>query len=259
MKMKHSGYIELTEEMVRSYYSDDDYRQYKGYRLLAIDGSRIQLPNRDSVKEEFGVAENWSEKPIPMATSSIAYDILNHMVVSMYLDKYNADERALASKHLDKIRELTPRPRDIILMDRGYPSLYLFTKMVLMGYDFIMRCNDTSFIKEVKDFAQSEKTDKIIEIDLTLYHRKANPELQKLEGKPDRLKLRVLKIKLSTGETEYIISSLIDKTKVRKEEFKELYHLRWGEETYFNYQKNVLELENFSGRNPETIKQDYYA
>jgi hypothetical protein len=30
-------------------------------------------------------------------------------------------------------------------------------------------------------------------------------------------------------------------------DLKELYHLRWGEETYFNFQKNVLEIENFSG------------
>lgn len=58
MKMKHSAYIELNEELVKGYYGDGDYKQYKGYRLLAIDGSRIQLPNKESVIEEFGLAEN---------------------------------------------------------------------------------------------------------------------------------------------------------------------------------------------------------
>jgi len=39
----------------------------------------------------------------------------------------------------------------------------------------------------------------------------------------------------------------------------QIYHLRWNEETYFNFQKNVLEIENFSGKTPETIRQDYFA
>lgn len=258
MKMKHSAYIELNEELVKGYYGDGDYKQYKGYRLLAIDGTRIQLPNRGSVIEEFGLAENGG-KTLPMAMSSTAYDILNQMVVNTYLESYKTDERTLADQHLDKIRELTPGIKDIILMDRGYPSLYLFIKMMCLRYDFIVRCNDKSFIREVKEFAQSDETDKIIEVDLTTGQRKNYPVLRRLEGTPGRLILRVVKIKLTTGITEYIISSLTDKTLFTKDDLKELYHLRWNEETYFNFQKNVLEIENFSGRTPEAIRQDYYA
>ena len=258
MKMQHRAYIELNEELVKGFYSDQEYKQFKGYRLLAIDGTRIILPNRKSIIEEFGLAENGG-KTIPMAMSSTAYDVLNQIVVNTYLEQYKTDERTLADRHLDKIRELTPAVKDIILMDRGYPSMYLFTKMVTLGYDFIVRCSDTSFIKEVREFAQSNETDKIIEVDLTTESRKYNAALQKLEGKPDRLRLRVVKIKLTSGLTEYLISSLTDKTKMTKNDFKELYHFRWGEETYFNYQKNVLEVENFSGRTPETVRQDYYA
>ena len=258
MKMQHGAYIELNEELVKGFYSDREYKQFKGYRLLAIDGTRIILPNRKNIIEEFGLAEN-NGKTVPMAMSSTAYDVLNQIVVNTYLEQYKTDERALADRHLDKIRELTPEVEDIILMDRGYPSMYLLTKMVTLGYDFIVRCNDTSFIKEVREFAQSNESDKIIEVDLTTESRKYNTALQKLEGKPDRLRLRVVKINLTSGLTEYLISSLTDNTKITKNDFKELYHFRWGEETYFNYQKNVLEVENFSGRTPETVRQDYYA
>jgi len=44
MKMKHGAYIELNEELIKGYYSDDDYKQYKGYRLLAIDGTKYTFP-----------------------------------------------------------------------------------------------------------------------------------------------------------------------------------------------------------------------
>lgn len=257
MKMKHSAYIELNEELVRGYYSDEDYKRFKGYRVLAIDGSRIQLPNKEVVVEEFGLAENGG-KTTPMAMSSVAYDVLNKIVVNTYLERYEADERSLADKHLSKIKELTPAVRDIILMDRGYPSLYLFSRMLDLGYDFVVRSNDMSFIREIKEFALSEDTDKIIEIDLTLRLRKYL-SIGKLANRPEKLILRAVKIKLTTGETEYLISSLTDKKAFTKDDLKELYHLRWGEETYFNFQKNVLEIENFSGRTPETIRQDYYA
>jgi hypothetical protein len=256
--MKHSAYIELNDELVKRFYSENDYKQYKGYRLLAIDGTRIQLPNRRNLIEEFGLAENGG-KTIPMAMSSTAYDVLNQMVVNTYLESYKTDERTLADHHLDKIRELTHGIKDIILMDRGYPSLYIFIKMMRLRYDFIVRCNDTSFIKEVKEFSQSDAIDKIIEVDLTTVQRKYHPVLRGLKDIPERLILRVVKIKLTTGKTEYIISSLTDKKIFTINDLKELYHLRWGEETYFNFQKNVLEIENFSGRTPETIKQDYYA
>lgn len=259
MKMKHGAYIELNEELIKGYYSDDDYKQYKGYRLLAIDGTKIHLPNRPNIVEEFGYAENQVKGKYPMAVSSTAYDILNHMSVDTYLGNYRTDERTIADRHLEKIRELSPTTKDILLMDRGYLSIYLLVRMVTLGYDFIVRFTETTYLKEVSDFVQSKETDEIIEIDLTTDQRKKYRALLNLENKPDRLRLRVVKIKLTSGLTEYIISSLTDRTKITKENLKELYHLRWGEETYFNFQKNVLEMENFSGRTPETIRQDYYA
>jgi len=257
MKMKHNAYIELNEELVKGYYSDGDYKRYKGYRVLAIDGSRIQLPNKEDVVEEFGLAEN-GVKTIPMAMSSTAYDVINKIAVNTYFERYEADERNLADKHLSKIKELTPAVRNIILLDRGYPSLYLFTRMLDLDLDFVVRCNDMSFIREIKEFARSEETDKIIEVDLTSRLRKYL-SMGKLVNRPDRIILRAVKIKLTNGITEYLISSLTDKTSFTKDDLKELYHLRWDEETYFNFQKNVLEIENFSGRTPETIRQDYYA
>ena len=35
--------------------------------------------------------------------------------------------------------------------------------------------------------------------------------------------------------------------------------MRWNEEIYFDFQKNIMEIENFTGKSLETIKQDYYS
>ena len=60
-------------------------------------------------------------------------------------------------------------------------------------------------------------------------------------------------------KTEYLITSLTNKEEFTIDDLKEIYHLRWSIETYFNLQKNVFELENLSGKTSETIKQDYFA
>ena len=35
------------------FYEDGEYETYKGFRILAIDGSITTLPNTDDVKKEF--------------------------------------------------------------------------------------------------------------------------------------------------------------------------------------------------------------
>ncbi len=260
MKMSYQAYVELNDRFVSAYYADDDYQRWKGYRLIAIDGSRIQLPSTPAMIEEFGIAEN-KGKSIPMAMTSPAYDVLNHLVINTYLARYEASERALAEQHVERIKELTPKSKDILLLDRGYPSLYLCTKMLVNGYNFVIRCNAENFLNEVKEFAKSATTDQIIEIDVTKSTRKHSPELQALLRNHSlaTIRLRIVKIVLSSGVTEYLLTSLLDQQQISDDDLKNIYHLRWNEETYFNFQKNVLEIENFSGKTPEAIRQDYYA
>jgi hypothetical protein len=49
------------------------------------------------------------------------------------------------------------------------------------------------------------------------------------------------------------------KERLEYEAFEELYNKRWGIKTEYKTVKRKLELENFSGRTVETIKQDFPA
>ena len=68
-----------------------------------------------------------------------------------------------------------------------------------------------------------------------------------------------MKLKLSKGITEYLITSLHSEKAFTPEDFNEIYNLRWNEEVHFDFQKNVMEVENFSGKTVETVKQDYFS
>jgi hypothetical protein len=75
--IKWEALLELFELTV-----DEAYRQeikrWKGYRLFAIDGSKIALPNDLAMREYFGAmgAGNTS----PTAQGSIRYDVCNDLI-----------------------------------------------------------------------------------------------------------------------------------------------------------------------------------
>jgi hypothetical protein len=72
------------------------------------------------------------------------------------------------------------------------------------------------------------------------------------------MKVRVIKIQLPSGEIETLLTNLSHKT-ATTEDFKDLYFLRWKVECHYNILKNKLELENFSSRTIDGIKQDFYV
>ncbi|MCL5029290.1 MAG: hypothetical protein M1480_09780 [Bacteroidetes bacterium] len=79
------------------------------------------------------------------------------------------------------------------------------------------------------------------------------------QGIAETIKVRILRIELSNGVKEYLITSLTDKEKFSQEDFKEIYSQRWNQEVYYDFQKNVIEVENFSGKTVESILQDYHS
>jgi len=54
-RIRHTAFIELNEQaIVNVMYRDGEYLRYKGFRVLAIDGSKIRLPETEEINKEFG-------------------------------------------------------------------------------------------------------------------------------------------------------------------------------------------------------------
>jgi hypothetical protein len=79
-----------------------------------------------------------------------------------------------------------------------------------------------------------------------------------LEHEGRSFPVRVLKVKLPTGETETLLTSLNQK-QLPIRNAAELYFRRWAVETSYDLLKSKLQLENFSGKTAVSVKQDFYA
>lgn len=260
MKIKHEGYIELNDRLLEEYYQQE-HKLYKGYRVLGIDGSKIELPHGSEIQSTFG-SINHNERMINVSWSTVVYDLLNNQVIDSKLNKYGSSEREYAIEQFKNIKQNNKQRKDIIVADRGFPSLELFVELKRMGYDFVIRYNGEQFLRETSVLLNSQENDKIIEISLRKgSKREENPKIKELlsQGVADKITLRIVKVGLKTGVDEYLITSLLSQEEFGSDDFMQLYKLRWNQEVYFDFQKNVLQVENFSGKTVESILQDYYS
>lgn len=252
-KLSHMLFIDLNSEVIlKEFYASKNYRKFKGHRLIGIDGSRLYLPNSKDIRREFPSIPVKVKDPDRFdyvgGMASVAYDLLNNIAIDSIMTNHKVGERDLALLHLNKLSK-----GDLVIMDRGYPSYELAASCIKHEVDFLFRCSK-SWIKEIRDMFNSNEVDKII----TLKKTRIRGAKQDLDL-PEEIKMRLVKVILDDGEIEILATSLLDDKIYKTNDFKILYWKRWGIETFFGVLKGRLNLENFSGKTAESVKQDFYS
>jgi hypothetical protein len=252
-KLNPEAFVELNDNVNNTFYSGAPYHVWKDMRVLAGDGSRLVLPNHDSVKKEFGEHRfgPLADSKRSLALVSFLYDVLNLVVIDAQIAPYASSERDLLYKHLKKIN-----PGDLLLLDRGYPSLALLFLLNAMGIEFCIRMKEDWWLK-VKEFKESGEKSRLINFSLPKKDRTLLKEYPEVINK--QLCCRLVCVDLGNDEKEILCTSLTNTEEFPVEDFGDLYHFRWGEEEGFKLFKARVEIEKFSGKTALAVKQDFYA
>ena len=98
-----------------------------GLQVIAIDGSKIPLPNRKALLEKYGSTGRGNSSPTAIA--SVAFDVLNNRVLDAQLEPVAVDERTLAIRHMENIKSKarTNLLYTMFVFDRGYASKNLIS------------------------------------------------------------------------------------------------------------------------------------
>lgn len=259
-KLNYTAFIELTMDIRDKLYEEHEYKKYKGYRLLGVDGSLVVLPSEESLKEEFGVTKVVNQykdknKEIVQGRVSLLYDLLNGIVIDGVLsDSKNHEIMIAKNNHFQHIGK-----DDLVIFDRGYPSYDMFATIVHKHKaDFLMRTKQITYKEHTADLFNKNSKVKDIVVSLTPPTKKLQEELLE-QGLPESINVRFIQVILPNGEVEVLVTSILDQKKLKTEDFKDLYFKRWKVETFYDIVKNRLSLENFTGLTPHGIKQDFYA
>ena len=234
-KINPSAFLSIFKESVEMFYKDGKFKRFKGYRVTAIDGTKYNLPNSLEMKDMYGFQNSTNDQP--QALGSCLYDVLNGIIIDALIQPFNASERALAKLHLEELSRIKTS-KELVLMDRGYPSSELFKYIDECGFKYVVRCS-----KQVVSNMKTKGNDCVIN------HKFANSLT---------LKIRVIRIALKNGDEEILLTNLFNKS-FKEQDFAELYHMRWGIEEKYDDLKNKLEIENFSGTSNLAILQEFYA
>ena len=222
---------------------------FQGYELIAVDGMKGEMPNLPLLRETYPVN---SRQGYPMFHAMSAYDPLNETFPAASFQAAPADEREMAMELLDA--KNVKGKKAIRLFDRGFPSVALIQKLENMGTHFVMRVT-ADFLTEVSDFVRSGAVDKLLRIEWDGKRQKGSKIKANL---PYSFQIRCVRIRLESGEEEFLITNLPRK-EFPKRKIRELYRLRWGIETGYNYLKNSVFIEEFTSKKENGIKQDFYA
>jgi hypothetical protein len=255
-KLKHTFFITLNQEaVVRTMYEDGNYQTYKGLRILGVDGSKVQLPTNEETEQVFGAFAYRNQRSQvsgkhSYALASVLYDVMNRVAVDAELAPCHAYEVELAAEHLQHTKD-----KDLVIYDRGYCSFRMLVLASQAEGDFLVRAHGNSFRVANEMLAGKGPDDVVCEITANQKFL-ANPENK---GLPKTLTVRFIRVTLDSGEYEVLVTSLLDQQMYTPKDFKQLYWLRWGVETFYGILKTRLGLENFSGYSVEAIRQDFYV
>ena len=247
---------------------------YKGYRLLAVDGSDLQFTANPNDPLSYFPGVN-GQKPYSFLHLNALYDLNSNLYLDAVVQKRRAaNENAALVSMVDRSEISGPV---ILTADRGYESYNTLEHIRKKGWHFLVRLRESKGIISSLSLPEGD-FDMPVQLFLTRKQTKKLKELQKeFPGKyrflptnanfdylpwgTDGLypfSFRIVRFKISEDSTETLITNL-DKDSFPAEELKRLYHLRWDIETSFRHLKYTIGLSLFQSKKVEYITQEIFA
>ena len=245
------------------------------YSLVACDGSAADIFRNPDDSDTFFEPNGKSTRGFNQIHINAFFSVLDKKFTDLLIQPARKrNEYSAFCQMVDRSESDTPV---IYLCDRGYASYNAFAHVIESGQFFVMRCTD-------------DKTEKILGFPLDNiqqldYHverilsrsqskkKRLHPEQEEqyrfvcknvpmdyiTQGHPEyRLSLRIIRIELSDSCYENLITNLPE-LDFDFDDLKDLYRLRWDEETSFRDLKYPLCLKAFHSQKYEYIIQEVWA
>lgn len=246
-------------------------RKFKGYRLLAVDGSDIHIPT-NPLDEASYVCSNENSKGYNLLHMNVLYNLLEKRYETVNIQKYRKqNERGALS---DMIDSSDIHDKVILLGDRGYEGYNCMAHAEMKGWKYLFRIKDTRGIIRAVSVPDSDECD--IDVNLLFTRR----QTKETKGNADKyrfmpsnvnfdylpvgskecfpMSFRIVRVKIDDGVYE-TFSTNLDRNGFDMETLKKLYRIRWGVETSFRELKYSIGLTNFHSKKPEFILQEIFA
>jgi hypothetical protein len=230
--------------------------RWQQFRLLALDGTTINLPNWKRLSEHFGTASNGKGSRATQARMVMLQFPQVRMPWRYELTPLAEGERTVAGRLLENLRA-----NDLVLMDRGFFSYGLFQQITRQNAHFAIRQVAGVVFKTVRRLGPQERVVK---------WRPADRKWRKA-GLPEDMELRVIDYQVRGFRSSALVTSVLDPQVISRDQWIDmatvndagevleggLYHRRWEIETTFAELKVTQGMEgSLRGRTPASIRYE---
>lgn len=125
-------------------------RTYKGYLVIAIDGSTASLPAHPALNQVFGGSLSDSvpskeDLKVPLSRISTLYDPLNKIILDFIVRPYNESEIPMMFEQLDELFGFLKGKKVIFLADRYYGSADFFLWCKKNHFHYVLRAKSNFY------------------------------------------------------------------------------------------------------------------
>ncbi|WP_297301188.1 IS4 family transposase [uncultured Oscillibacter sp.] len=252
-----------------------DNELFRGYRLVAVDGTAVNLPHNPTAPSF--VCNEGIPNGVNQLHLTPMYDLLSRTFTDAVIQPEPRKDEIGAL--ITMLKQNTFDQKTLITADRGLegynPIAYMIEKP---NVDFLIRVKQSrSAMREVAKLPMLEldcdisfsicttqkNTDKQNKNYVFLQiPKKSKPGSKTRRGRWDfgnyyPMHFRICRFLLDNGEFETVATSL--PRSFTLEDVKALYHLRWGIETGFRDLKYALGLVNLHGKSDAFAEQEIFA
>jgi hypothetical protein len=249
-----------------------DTKDYRGYRLIAVDGSSLRIA-RDPNHFDSYTQNNPGDKGFNLLLLNAMYDLCNKIYVDALVQPRRCMNENLAL--IDMIERSSITDNVIIVADRGFECYNTFAHIEKKGWNYLIRVKDvdSSGILATLSLPRTEEFD--VSIQRILTNKRCNkeinahPDIYKIlyngakfdfldENKSYSISFRAVRFKVNNNSYETVITNL-NQSDFSLHEIKEIYRKRWGIETSFRELKYAIGLTCFISKKQEYITQEIFA
>jgi hypothetical protein len=221
--------------------NNEPSHRWRGRRVFAVDGAKINLRRSPELECAFGVPDNGY---CPQVLVSTLLDVCARAPFDVLVSPSASSER-------EHLLAMLPRLErgDVIVLDRGYPSHEVLQELALAAIDFLIRVPSSNTFGVVDDLRESSANE---------YMYWVEPP----EGSPDTwrpLKVRVVRLKTPEGGESFFFTSL-PREGFSRPKLRELYHMRWEVEEFYKLLKGpYIGQGQFRSKSAAGVLQEIHA
>lgn len=226
---------------------------YRGWRLMAIDGTVLDAPD-SKANAEFGRSSGGrGQGAFPQVRKVSLVELGTHVETALAIGGWKDGEQTLARQLWDQI------PSDALLIeDRGFFA-YADWKALDSRVKLLVRVKSHQILKSIKRLSDRS------------YLAKIYPRSDDRDRDRNGIVVRVIEYTLNDpqrtghGETHRLITNLLEDVQYPAMELILLYHERWEEELVFDEQKThqdprrAEKAAQLRSETPDGVRQELYA